>query len=311
MKENFVTIFDKNYIPQGLALYESLENNLSNFKLWVICVDKITASFLEKIKKKNIGIISPEKFETEELKKIKSKRSKAEYCWTLTPQAPKIVFDRDREISRVTYLDADMFFFKSPSIIFEEFENSKKSVLITEHDFDVNNKYKEKLFGKYIVQFIIFKRNDSDKVSNWWAQKCLENCSEITTNNLIGDQGYLNDWEIRFDNEVHVLKNNNSFRSTWNIGKLNINELVAWHFHGLRVINNNLVQIHGEKKLDQKVFIHLYKPYLKILEKYIKILDHKINYNRFDKSFLNNSLRKFYLYLIKKKILKNLRYHVF
>ncbi len=311
MKENFVTIFDKNYIPQGLALYESLENNLSNFKLWVICVDKTTASFLEKIKKKNISIISPEQFETEELKIIKSKRSKAEYCWTLTPQAPKIVFDRDREISRVTYLDADMFFFKSPSIIFEEFENSKKSVLITEHDFDVNNKYKEKLFGKYIVQFIIFKRNDSDKVSNWWAQKCLENCSEITTNNLIGDQGYLNDWEIRFDNEVHVLKNNNSFRSTWNIGKLNINELVAWHFHGLKVINNNLVQIHGEKKLDQKVFIHLYKPYLKILEKYIKILDHKINYNRFDKSFLNNSLRKFHLYLIKKKILKNLRYHVF
>ena len=66
---------------------------------------------------------------------VKRSRSKAEYCWTLTPWSIQWALSADIEASRVTYLDADTYFLKSPSEIFHEFDLSGKSFLITEHGF--------------------------------------------------------------------------------------------------------------------------------------------------------------------------------
>ena len=311
MTEHFVTLFNKNFLPIGLNLYDSLEKNLSDFKLWVLCVDKETELYLKKINRPSLQTISIEEYETDILKSIKKKRSIGEYCWTLTPLAPKKVFDIDKSIKRVTYLDADMFFFKNIDLIFKEFEKSDKSILITEHDFDTDHAYKEKISGKYIVQFIIFKRDDSEKVRKWWEEKCLEKCSENSSNNLIGDQGYLDDWHIRFDKDVHVLKNNDAFRSTWNIKKLNFEKLVAWHFHGLRIINKNLVQLHTEKKLPKNIISEIYQPYLKNLKNNIKQINFKKNQIGNSKNFFYKFLNKINLYLIEKKLINNPRYYIF
>ena len=91
--EHFVTIFNKNYLPQGLCLYDSLRKNYKNFTLWVISLDDQTNQILKSLKKENLKIVTTNFFETDELKKIKRDRTIAEYCWTLTPIAPKIIFD--------------------------------------------------------------------------------------------------------------------------------------------------------------------------------------------------------------------------
>ena len=311
MIENFVTIFDKNFIPQGLTLYDSLVRNIERFNLWVLCIDLDTEIFLKKINKKFIKVISIKDYEDEILKKLKKERSTAEYCWTLTPIAPKIVFKQNDQIKRVTYLDADMFFVNKLDEIFYEFEDSKKSILITEHDFDEDHAYKEKISGKYIVQFIIFQRNKSEMVRKWWEAKCIEKCSSDQINTIVGDQGYLNDWQSRFKDDVHILQNNDVFRSTWSSKKLKLTKLIAWHFHGLRIINKNLVLMHTEKYISNNIISEVYRPYLKNLEKNINKMSFEINQFNIKKNLIIKILLKLNLILIEKKIIKNKRYFLF
>ena len=312
MTENFVTIFNRDFLPQGLNLYDSLKKNSKDFFLWVLCVDKETEVILKKLNKTNLKIISVNDYENDVLSNIKQNRTISEYCWTLTPLAPKIVFKKSVNLQRVTYVDADMFFFNSSDIVFKEFEDSKKSIMITEHDFDQDHYHKEKKSGKYIVQFLIFNKDNSENVINWWEKKCIESCSaEKTSSSLIGDQGYLNDWHIRFNNQVHVLKNNNAFRSTWSAKKLEKDKLIAWHFHGLRVINNKMILMHTEKVLSEKIINEIYIPYLQNLKKNLDELNIKINQLKSSKNIIMKILSNINFFLIEKKIIKNKRYFIF
>ena len=93
--EHFVTIFDRLFIPQGLALIRSMERHVSDFTLWVICMDEKTRDVLDAYNAANLKLLEIEKLETEQLLNIKKARSRGEYCWTLTPLAPKFVFDTD------------------------------------------------------------------------------------------------------------------------------------------------------------------------------------------------------------------------
>lgn len=312
MTENFVTIFNKDFLPQGLNLYDSLNENSKNFFLWVLCVDKETEIVLKSLNKSNLKVISIDDYENDLLRNIKRNRTIAEYCWTLTPLAPKIVFKKDENVQRVTYIDADMFFFNSTKIVFEEFENSKKSIMITEHDFDEDHYHKEKKSGKYIVQFIIFKKKTSENVRYWWEKKCIASCSsEKTSSSVIGDQGYLNDWHVIFENDVHVLKNNNAFRSTWSSKKLEIDKLVGWHFHGLRIINKQIVLMHTEKNLSEEIINKIYIPYIKNLKKNLDQIIIQINQFKSNKNLILRTLININLFLIEKKIIKNKRYFIF
>src|SRR4029079_1632008 len=94
---------------------------------------------------------------------VKSNRTFVEYCWTLTPCTPKLVFDRDPSAQRVTYLDADMFFLKEPTPVFEEWEASGKSVLITDHAYHAEYD-QSATSGQYCVQFLSFAKGASEPV---------------------------------------------------------------------------------------------------------------------------------------------------
>ena len=125
-KETFVTLFDINYLPQGLALYKSLISKGQNFNLYVLCLDSKTFNILNEQKNKNIILLKLNEFETEELKE--KSRTKGEYAWTLTPWSIQFVFNADPQLKRVTYLDADLFFIKNPKEIFDEFDKSNKEI---------------------------------------------------------------------------------------------------------------------------------------------------------------------------------------
>ena len=71
MTENFVTLFDSLYLPQGLCLYYSLSRNSKNFILWIICMDEITFEFLKKVSLPNIKPIKIKDLESDKLLNIK------------------------------------------------------------------------------------------------------------------------------------------------------------------------------------------------------------------------------------------------
>jgi hypothetical protein len=261
---HYVTLFDSNFLPQGLALYESMRSHASPFTLWVLCMDQKARLVLERLSKPGINVIPVSDIETTRLMEIKRQRTFVEYCWTLTPMGPKIVFDRDHTVERVTYLDADMYFLKNPEPIHREFQESGKSVLITEHAYDaVNDRTAES--GRYCVQFMTFVRSKSEEVRRWWEARCLEWCFARCEKGKFGDQKYLDDWPSRFPDDVHVLKQLGSLQAPWNAKRFHYSEAIAWHFHALRLIRNGKVRLHPSYSIPKEVDRQIYDPYVSML----------------------------------------------
>ena len=93
--EHYVTLFDSLFLPQGLALHMSMEKNAGDYTLWVLCVDDETYDVLTTIGLPNVRLLQLSCLELDELKMIKGNRTLREYCWTLTPFAPRFVFEAE------------------------------------------------------------------------------------------------------------------------------------------------------------------------------------------------------------------------
>jgi len=268
--EHYVTLFNSLFLPQGLALHMSMERHIKQYVLWILCVDDIAYEVLDKLQLPNVRLLNLRLLETTELKNIKSSRNIGEYCWTLTPYAPRFVFEADQGVSRVTYLDADLWFKESPSIIFKELEDSKKNVLITEHGYAPE--YDQSVSsGKYCVQFITFEKNNGEEVRKWWEEKCTEWCFDRIEDGKFGDQKYLDDWPDRFSKKVHVLLNKGLTLAPWNACRYPYGNAVFYHFHGLRIISPNKISV-GNYYLPKALYNNVYLPYFADLKNALKIL---------------------------------------
>lgn len=274
--EHFVTLFDSLFLPQGLALHMSMEREIKNYRLWILCVDDQTYEILTKLNLPNVKLLQLSKLETTELLSVKSTRSNGEYCWTLTPFAPRFVFEADIEVKRVTYLDADLWFIRSPSSIFEEFDKSRKKVLITDHAYAPQYD-KASTSGQYCVQFMIFTREGGEVVRKWWEERCIEWCFARVENGKFGDQKYLDDWPERFVKFVHVLNSKEFALAPWNAIRFPIGTSVFYHFHGLRILSDKKINI-GLYFIPKSILQNIYEPYLVDLKIASLVLLNRVNY---------------------------------
>lgn len=265
--EHYVTLFDSLFLPQGLALHMSMERHVNNYILWIICVDDQVHEDLSKLNLANVNLLRLSKLETAELLTVKTARTKVEYCWTLTPFAPRFVFEADSTVHRVTYIDADVWFRKNPAPIFREFDASGKQVLITDHAYapEYDN---SALSGQYCVQFVTFSREGGEVVRKFWQDRCIEWCYARTEEGKFGDQKYLDDWPQRFSEFVHVLINKELMLAPWNATRYPYGNSVLWHFHALRIISNppeKLSVVNGDYFLPKCTLDNVYQPYLEDL----------------------------------------------
>lgn len=242
--EHYCTLFDSHFLPSGLALLESLERHAKDFHLWVLCMDKVVEDALVRLGSANVSVIPLSDVETSELLAVKKDRTIAEYCWTWTPYIFSVVFQRATSADRVTYLDADLFFFDTPEKLFAELEESGKGVLITRHTFDPRYDTAS-LHGEFCVQFLIFNRSQgAQNVLRWWQNRCLEWCYALPEPSRFGDQKYLDCWPERFGDVVHVLQRTDRTLAPWNVklfSRLSPSRKVApvfFHFHGFRIISS-------------------------------------------------------------------------
>jgi len=273
--EHYVTLFDGNFLPQGLALFESLERHAGDHVLWVLCLDNRAKQALDGLLNPNLRTIPLIEVETPDLLAIKPARSPAEYAWTLTPFTPRFVFERDASAIRVTYLDADLFLLKSPRPIFEEFVASGESVLITAHAYDAEYD-RSATSGRFCVQFMTFVRDTSESVRSWWARRCLEWCFARSEDGKFGDQKYLDDWPDRFPDQVHILRQENAILAPWNARRFPDSNAIAWHFHGLR-IRGRQIQWYGNYQVPRIAEKMVYEPYIALLEEKMSTLKISVN----------------------------------
>ncbi len=276
----FCTLFDSNYLSRGLATYQSLMKTGEKFHLYVVAFDDDAFNVLQQLNYTNLTPISLADFEDEALLAVKPSRTRAEYCWTSTSSIILYCIEKF-SLSHCTYIDADMFFFQKPSILFAEMK--EKSVLITEHRYTKRYDQAQKS-GTYCVQFMYF-RNDAQgmKVLHWWRERCLEWCFNRHEDGKFGDQKYLDDWTTRFEG-VHVLQHEGGGLAPWNVLQYDfflaeggilkgqnkktkaVFDVVFYHFHGVRLFEKSTYILAPKKYLLSKnVLAYFYEPYLKIL----------------------------------------------
>lgn len=262
--EHYVTLFDSLFLPQGLALHKSMVRHAGDYILWILCVDDDVHDVLARLDLPSVRLLKLSSIETPELLAVKPGRGKGEYCWTLTPFAPRFVFEADAEVSRVTYLDADIWFRKNPMPIFKEFDLSGMHVLITDHSY--TPEYDQSATsGQYCVQFMTFTRDGGEVVRKWWEERCIEWCFARFEEGKFGDQKYLDDWLERFPEEVHALLDKELLLAPWNATRFPYGRSVCWHFHGLRLIQNpqkKLFVEYGAYPLPQCTQDQIYQKYL-------------------------------------------------
>ncbi len=255
-REHFVTLFDSYFLPQGLSLYKSLERHCSPFHLWIGAVDEACEMALLSLALEHVTVVRMSELENAQLLSVKPGRSIGEYCWTLTPFLPSYVFNRKSDLNRVTYIDADLFFFESAKPLIDEFVRSGKHVLLTEHAFGPEYMPAMK-YGRFCVQFITFRNTDSArKVLEWWQNRCIEWCFGRLEDGKFGDQKYLDQWPDLFKYDVHVLTQTCRTVAPWNVdylaGKVEGVKPIFYHFHGLRLTSPNFLVLYSGYRIGRR-----------------------------------------------------------
>lgn len=205
----------------------------------------------------------------------------------------------DSRIKRLTYLDADIFFFKSHKILLDELEASGKEILITEHAYNYKDDRTERN-GRFCLQFLtISKTMDALANLHLWQDQCRECCySYDFTGETFGDQKYLNEWPDLYDKTVHILEKQEEALGPWNI-EFFLNwmgrdhYLVLYHFHSFRILNMNFLLLVVGFDVRQGLET-LYRSYIgKLKEQMLRLEAHYIQVP------LIPYLREYYLKTIK------------
>lgn len=280
----FCTLFDSYYLDKGLTLYRSLEQCAENFKLYIFCFDDNSYAVLNDLKLKHAVVTHYSAIEDEELLRLKEERSKAEYCWTCTPVIIEYVLKHYGE-PNCTYIDADLYFFRDPQVLFDEIEEAKANIVITEHRFKDNWNGRRLLrrSGKYCVEFNYFDQSeDAGKALTWWKEKCFEWCFHLYEPERMGDQKYLEKFPGLFQG-VHELVHLGGGVAPWNLGQYRLYgmedgkpvlidvksgirfPLIFYHFQNIRYLSESLVNVssgsHSKKTKDA-----IYRTYLQEIE---------------------------------------------
>lgn len=252
---NYCTYFDRDYLPRGLAMYESLRRYCPNAELWILCLDRESHEWLLPQKLAGVHLIALEELECAdpELARTKHTRSQLEYYYTCTPSLVSFVFNAAPAADIVTYLDSDLLFFSDPSPILSELKEA--SIAIIEHRFPPSCRHMEKS-GIYNVGWVTFRRDsNAHSCLQWWRSQCLKCCCEDVENGCFGDQKYLDQWPRLFAGVV-VIQHKGANLAPWNLA----NYSIRFHDGCVRVDEQELIFFHYTRF--QQVNRWLCDPYL-------------------------------------------------
>lgn len=307
---NFCTLFDHNYLSRGMALYQSLQEQCSDsFTLHILATDDVAVDWLNKQGYKNVVVQSLNDIKEmyPVLNRLQEERTRAEFSWTLSSFSIQF-FLKKFNLESVTYLDADMYFYADPQILFDELDG--ESVIITPHNYTPRYDQSE-TSGRYCVQFMYFKNDDGgNKVLEWWRNACEECCCGTPTDGKFGDQKYLDDWLSRFPGIVHEEKHMGCGIAPWNVQQFDVLEeegklfvlnkitklkdrIVFYHFHSLRkyIFNKEVLWSTSNYLTSDSVKEVFYKGYIRKLEFLYKTDDIVISEYKLDNSVICDDIR--------------------
>jgi hypothetical protein len=283
----FTTIFDKNYLYQGVALYNSLNRHADEFVLYTLCMDEIAYEMMMKMKSSNLVPISIAELITPEVSVVRQNTTHGQFCWVCQPLICEFLLDNfDHDM--VTYLEADSLFFSNPEILFSELGGG--SVSLVPHNYSPAFD-QTATSGKFCVQFNAFKRNnEARKILEYWRQACFK----YNKNNLSFAPGQLclDEWPERFKG-AKVIQHPGAGVAPWNIQRYRFDiinavphvdgvPVVFYHYHQYGRYENGSHEL-GHYPLSTQVINFFYRVYVNEIaaaERMVKSIDETFDYRK-------------------------------
>lgn len=272
---HFCTLFDRNYLTRGLALYESLVRHCDDFTLHVLCLDRATFDVLAALHFKYMELISIEDLERPdaELRQARRDRSLVEFYFTCKPVLLNYLFDRNPQAGRISYLDSDLYFYSDPGLVEDDLAGC--SVALSPHRFSTRH-IALKGRGEFNAGWLSVGADDEGRrFVQWWRARCVEWCRLVLEETRFGDQKYLDQVPLLFPN-TSIVSNPGVNLAPWNIGDVSVEvsnqrveiagrPLIFFHFHSTRRILFNLYDsglYEYGVKLTPAIRNGIYRPYL-------------------------------------------------
>ena len=307
----FCTIFDKKYLYQGVALYNSLKRFAGDFKLYTLCMDTTAYATMMKIRAVDLIPINIVELINPETLPVRERTTDGQFCWVCQPLICQFILDKFH-VDMVTYLEADSLFFSNPEVLFEEL--GEDSVLISPHNYS-SQFDNSVLAGKFCTQFNTFRNNEAAReVLNFWKFWCFKYDRNMPS--FYPGQICLDYWPELF-NSVRIITNLGAGVAPWNIQRFRfeiINSvphvdtlpIVFYHYHQYGRYKNGNHEL-GTYPLPKKVIDSVYKTYVRELhfvENFVREIDSAFFFRReyeSNKSFMDLlhsfTLKDFHLWL--------------
>lgn len=291
MQYNFCTLFDRNYLYKGLALEQSFHRHCTNGKFWILCMDDCSYETLGKLNLQNTELIALNSIEDKELLSVKADRNPGEYSWTCKPYLILYILNKYPQIERLTYLDSDLYFFKSPEAAYREF--GANNIMLTPHRFPEDKKHWVPSKGKYNAGTIFVRRSKTSlECLEWWREKCIDWCFHRLDNGRLGDQMYLDHWQELFPG-VHDTESCGINLGPWSLSQYKIQKsandvtisgtpLILYHYHALNVSSGDCITFEESPyPLSAEAKNLIYAPYSNEIKhniKWVQEIDSTFNY---------------------------------
>lgn len=244
----FCTYCDQGYAARMLCLHASLKAQGEPFRLLVLCFDAATEAVVRAEREASLVAVPLTELLAADpaYAGVQTQRSRVEFFFTSTPVLVRYGFEREPTAERMTYLDADLFFFGPASAVFAE--QGDASVGIVPHRF-LPHLVGREIHGTYNVGWVSFRR-DADGLAclAWWRERCLEWCHDRVEAGRFADQGYLDEFPKKFCG-VRALENQGINTAPWNVdgatltsveGKpalgLGAEPIIFYHYQGIREV---------------------------------------------------------------------------
>jgi hypothetical protein len=243
--------------------------------LFVLCFSDEAKRALDELAFPEVVAISRAEFEAgdEALAAAKRNRTTIEYYFTCTGSWLLFLLRRYPDVTSLTYLDADLFFYSDPGILDASFGDDV--LILSPHRFSRHLRELER-FGIFNAGWLHVRRDPRAlEALSYWRARCIEWCYERIEDGRYADQRYLDDFETRFAG-VGRLASPGANLAPWNYhdhrivheadGRVTVDghPLVFFHFHGLREVFPNVFDpfFRGYGKPTRSMVNGIFTPYL-------------------------------------------------
>jgi len=245
------------------------------FVIHVLCMDNAASRILSELALVAVKIhdLSELLDDDPELSSVRASRSTVEFYFTCTAAWILHLLKTNANIERLTYLDADLYFYSSPEVLIHDALD--EAILISSHgdNADCNTQ----LYGKYNVSFLSFPRtHEAFSLLIRWRSQCIEWCYDRCEDGRFADQKYLDEWPSLYDT-VNVISHVGVNVGPWNIKGIEVVEdngmvlvnrvpLVYYHYERFRFIHSMFIDPGISTmgyRLPPKTLAILHRPYVK------------------------------------------------